>query len=363
MTVMHRCFGRRGWKGISQALQFDNRNVCLESLRIEPRFFGPLGTHLYEYLRLLRSTGTKHHNTERFFAEFNRFVFGRKIDSVEGVTTKVIAEWISSMTCGQATCRAKVLTLKRFFQHQCSLGIISNNPVTHRILESIGTSERTFEPYIFSHEQIRIILHETKQLTPNRNFTLKPQAVHTIISLLYTLGLRVSEALHLHIRDVDFEQQTLFVRKTKFYKERIVPFGPKLGKCLMEYLALRRTVFVPARKDDPVFVARRRAYMSETSLGPIFRNILNKTQINAGPRQKQPRLHDLRHSFAVHRLLRWYEQGEDVQSKLVLLSTFMGHVEIYSTQVYLTIIESLLHEANRRFYREFGTYCDRKELP
>jgi len=362
MTAIHKRFGKRGWKGISQALRFDNPSVCLEALRVEPRFTGLLGTHLHEYLTVLRSAGVKHRETERFFAEFNRFARRRKLDSIEGVTTKVIAEWIDSMTCGQAACRAKVLALRRFFQHECSLGIISKNPVTPGILESIGTSDRTFEPYIFSHEQIRIILRETRRLAPSRNFALKPQTMHTIIALLYTLGLRVGEALHLHIRDVDFEQQTLFVRKAKFYKERMVPFGPKLSKCLTEYLAVRRTVFAPARKDDPLFVARRRAYMNATSIGTIFRNILNKNHIDAGSRQQQPRVHDLRHTFAVHRLLRWYEQGENVQSKLMLLSTFMGHVEIYSTQVYLTIIESLLHEANQRFYREFGASCDGEVL-
>jgi len=102
--------------------------------------------------------------------------------------------------------------------------------------------------------------------------------------------------------------------------------------------------------------------VNDTSVRTIFQNILNRNHIDAGSRQQQPRLHDLRHTFAVHRLLRWYEQGENVQSKLMLLSTFMGHVEIYSTQVYLTIIESLLHEANQRFYREFGVSCDGEVL-
>jgi len=360
MTAIHKRFGKRGWKGINQALQFDNLNVSLESLRVEPRFSGLLGNQLQNYLRLIRSAGTKHETTEMFFAGFNRFACGRNIDSAEGVTTKMIVEWIGGMTCGQASCRAKTLALNRFFKNLCSLGTISQNPITPKILESISTSDRTFEPYIFSYQQIRAILEETKKLTPSRNFKLKPQAVYTIISLLYTLGLRVSEALHLHIRDVDFEQGTLFIRKTKFYKERIVPFGPKLSKCLMDYLDLRRTVFIPAKKDDPLFVARRRTHMSTGSIGTIFRNTLNRTRINAGTRQRQPRLHDLRHSFAVHRLLRWYEQGENVQSKLMLLSTFMGHVEIYSTQVYLTIIESLLNEANKRFYREFGAYFERE---
>jgi site-specific recombinase XerD len=94
--------------------------------------------------------------------------------------------------------------------------------------------------------------------------------------------------------------------------------------------------------------------MSSGCFRDIFPRLLKAAGITPPPEHGQPRPHDLRHSFAVHRLLQWYEQGADVQSRLVLLSTFMGHVSIYSTQVYLTITDNLLAEANKRFYRHFG---------
>ena len=206
------------------------------------------------------------------------------------------------------------------------------------------------------------MLEGAKTLSANPQFTLKPQTLRMIISLLYTLGMRIGEALRLTIKDVDFNQKTLFIRNSKFYKDRIIPFGPKLGEHLKNYLDLRCKLFKSMRLDDPLFITRRCAFIRNRTIQYVFLDVLKAAEIAVAPGQRRPRLHDLRHTFAVHRLLHWYKEGVDVQNKLPLLSTFMGHIDIYSSQVYLTITDDILMEANERFYNQFGTFFDKEIL-
>ena len=153
---------------------------------------------------------------------------------------------------------------------------------------------------------------------------------------------------------------TLLIAQTKFHKSRLIPFGPKLGQRLRTYLGQRRGLFGTCYEDDPLFVAYRRKPMSYTTLMKIFRAALCSIGLTRDSGLPVPRLHDLRHSFAVHRLLQWYKEGGDVQNQLPVLATFMGHVNVVSTQVYLTITFELLHEANVRFHRHFGRQFDQE---
>jgi integrase/recombinase XerD len=185
--------------------------------------------------------------------------------------------------------------------------------------------------------------------------------MHTVISLLYTLGLRIGEALHLRIGDIDRDHQAMFIGETKFYKQRYVPYGPRLAQCLGRYLDARRAVMSEPQKQDLVFIGWRRRPASTYLFRRHFKEVMNKAGVVPTNGSRPPRVHDLRHTFAVHRLLRWYREGVDVQERLVLLSTFMGHVSIYSTQCYLTITGALLDEANHRFHATFGGIADQEQ--
>jgi site-specific recombinase XerD len=159
------------------------------------------------------------------------------------------------------------------------------------------------------------------------------------------------------------DRQTLMIVKTKFHKNRLVPFGPKLGQRLHAYLEQRRRLFRVCHDDDPLFATCHRKPMVRGTLQAAFRAGLRSIGLTAHDRVALPRLHDLRHTFAVHRLLRWYEEGVDVQNRLPVLATFMGHVSISSTQVYLTITSDLLQVAHGRFYQHFGRQFDTEEQP
>ncbi|KKR03174.1 MAG: Integrase/recombinase [Candidatus Uhrbacteria bacterium GW2011_GWF2_39_13] len=180
--------------------------------------------------------------------------------------------------------------------------------------------------------------------------------------MLYTLGLRLNEALNLTLRDVNFDHGTIFIQDSKFHKDRIIPFGPKMGVHLKKYIFLRRHIFKPVKSNDYLFIARQRFRVSDGNIRCAFSKLIKSQQTNDSHGKAHPRLHDLRHTFAVHRLLQWYKDGVDVQNKLPLLSTFMGHVDIYSTQVYLSITEDILKEANKRFQLNFGSKFDKEIL-
>jgi integrase len=131
-----------------------------------------------------------------------------------------------------------------------------------------------------------------------------------------------------------------------------------LGHCLELFLDRRRQRQLSLGEQAPLFVALGPGPVNKCVLQEVFRALLEGLGIRGLPDQKAPRLHDLRHTFAVHRLLRWYREGVDVQSKLPALSTFLGHIDSRSTQVYLTVTAAQLQEASSRFHRSFGHLFD-----
>lgn len=348
-------FGKRGWIGIVSALRSDNPEIALESLRIPPLFSGEFGTLAESYIKLQQSIG-KHYDKKIVLAQFNRFLNSRFVETIHDVTESLVRDWINAMPCSRTRSKRKLHILKRFFDYSCDLEAAHHNPVPDFFIDSFGCHGEPFKPYIYTHNEITQLLTGAKKLRANSMFTLKPQTLHMIIILLYALGLRIGEALRLTIMDVDLHQETLFVRNSKFYKDRIIPFGSKLSGHLKDYLSLRCNLFKSVRLDDPLFITRRCAFIGNRTIQYVFLDVLKAAEIAMPPGKRRPRLHDLRHTFAVHRLLRWYKEGADVQSKLPLLSTFMGHVDIYSSQVYLTITDDILREANDRFYNQFGTF-------
>jgi site-specific recombinase XerD len=172
-----------------------------------------------------------------------------------------------------------------------------------------------------------------------------------LLLLLYGAGLRIGEALFLTLANVDLPAGILTIRESKFYKTRLVPMSPALTGILATYMEQCAKEH-PARPDAMLFLTR--------GGNPVVRhtaeNIFSRLRVRAGVIRNdggryQPRLHDLRHAFAVHRLVSWYRQGADVQRLLPQLATYLGHLHIAATQRYLTMTPELLREAGQRFER------------
>jgi len=170
-----------------------------------------------------------------------------------------------------------------------------------------------------------------------------------LILLLYGAALRISEALSLTLADVDLPASLLTIRASKFYKTRLVPMSPDLTSALGTYSALRAKEH-STELDAALFLTRTSTPVARHTMEHIF----SRLRVRAGVLRHdggryQPRLHDLRHAGAVHRVVSWYRQGADVQRLLPQLATYLGHVHIAATQRYLTLTPELLHEASQRF--------------
>jgi site-specific recombinase XerD len=178
--------------------------------------------------------------------------------------------------------------------------------------------------------------------------------MRTIVLFLYATGLRVHEAVALDCADVDLENLVLTVRQTKFYKTRLVPFSSQLGEVLARYVA-RQPAVPGSAKPIPFFTMRTGTRVRRPRLEKCFRRVREQAGVQrTDGASYQPRLHDLRHTFAVHRLISWYRQGADVQKLLPQLAVYLGHAHLVSTQVYLSMTPELLAEANARFERYAG---------
>lgn len=209
---------------------------------------------------------------------------------------------------------------------------------------------QTIQPHIFSENEIARLLNVTKQLKQGNNSPIRRENFRLALILLYTTGMRRGELSRLTIGDYNSKEHMLIIRKSKFHKSRLIPLSRDAWTELEKYLKIRRNRRLPVLPTSPLLWNRNTetGFYSGPGLDGGFSSLFRMTGIYTMNGQL-PRLQDLRHSFAVHALLRWYHEGVDVQAKLPFLSTYMGHVSIASTQYYLRFIEPVLNSASKRF--------------
>lgn len=238
----------------------------------------------------------------------------------------------------------KHCTLASFYRYAISHDHVTSSPLP----TTLPKQPKSFAPYIYSRDELRRLLDATACYRHGR--LIEPHTFRALLLLLYGTGLRISEALSLTLGDVDLQEGIIMVRDTKFYKTRMVPFGTQLCEVLVQYAKRRKGSRHSQHKESPFFVTRHSKKLTVFLVEQSFQRLraLAGVQRSDGARY-QPRLHDLRHTFAVHRLTEGYRQKQNVQKLLPQLSTYMGHVKISSTQLYLTMTPELLREASLRF--------------
>lgn len=276
--------------------------------------------------------------------------FARSIGP-QAATGDVRADQVSAFLAGAGpltnTWYIKYGALKGFYNFAKTRGHVADIPLPDK-LPKRGPS---LIPYIYSHEELQHML-DTARGYQRGVSSFTPLTFRTMLLLLYGAGLRAGEILRLNVADVDFDHSLLVIRWSKFHKSRLVPFGPQIHQTLSEYFS-QRTSPVPKQSDDgPFFTTRHGTRIILTTLEAHFRRLREQANIRRfDGASYQPRLHDLRHTFAVHRLTSWYQQGKDVQKLVGHLSVYLGHAHLQDTQVYLSLTPDLLREANTRFER------------
>jgi integrase/recombinase XerD len=239
--------------------------------------------------------------------------------------------------------------LAGFYRFAMARGYALHVPLPPRVPKPA----QTFVPYIYSHDELRRLLEATAGCDYPHS-QIESDTCRTLIVLLYGAGLRISEALALTLADVDLLTGMLIIHTSKFYKTRLVPIGPDLIRALRAYTT-RRALQHPSGAKSPLFVSRTGSPLTRRAAEHTFRRLrLQAGVLRHDGARYQPRLHDLRHAFSVHRLVAWYRQGADVQRLLPQLATYLGHVHLAATQRYLTMTPELLKEASQRFERYAG---------
>jgi site-specific recombinase XerD len=240
----------------------------------------------------------------------------------------------------------KFYVLNVFYKFVVGRGYAASAPLP----QIIPKAPQPLTPFIYTEEQLMQLVAATDRLRETCDRQVSRAAMRMIILLLYGAALRISEALSLTVRDVDLSASLLTIRQSKFNKSRLVPIGPRLTSELAAY-ALRERRSERRHGANSLYFAKRNGNaLRKLTVNYNFRRLCALAGVRRlDPGRYGPRLHDLRHSSAVHRLTAWYREGKDVNRLLPQLSTYLGHLSIHGTQRYLTMTAELLQEASRRF--------------
>jgi len=320
-------------------------NLCWQG------FCGPIAAPIERYLRHKRALGCRFHTEERALRLLDRFLIERGIETIEQIEPELLAAFLASRPRSRPRSYNHLLcVVRRLFDWLVAQGELACSPV------QIGPRRETARriPFLFNADQARRLLAAAVNLPDTSNAQLRGHTYRTMFALLYGLGLRVGEVSRLRGRDVDLERQLLVIRDTKFSKSRLVPFGPRIGQLLEDYLESRAASYGPLSVDALLFSFGGSKAISPTAICGTFHRLCDRLKLPIQPGASRPRVHDLRHSFAVGTLLRWYREGIDPSTRLLHLSTFLGHADPASTAVYLTITPELLAQASWRFERFAG---------
>jgi len=324
-----------------------------------PRFQSFLAPAIEAFIAHKRSLGRKFKNTDNVLAHLDRYIQAGQVCSLSDLTKGFLLNfWCTTSHWQSSTRKISLDLLQQFFRYLERRGEITSRQNPAESLPRIIRPPRS--PYIYSLREI-VAIFTYFRIHYKAHHEFERQALFTLFHLLYACGLRISEAIRLEIQDVNLNDRTLFIRNTKFGKSRLIPFGRRAGEYLMSYQALRLERFGKPKESAPFFVHSIGTIYSREHLEEVFREARQFAGVGQNLKP-EPRIHDIRHTFAVHRLYKWYIEGAVPQDKLVLLSIYMGHVDPKSTQHYLHISEDLQRIAARPLERGLEKWMKERQV-
>jgi integrase/recombinase XerD len=297
-----------------------------------------------EYLQLRRALGHDLADAARLLPGFVAYM-----DSLgaKTITVDIALRWVQQPDAdpGSSVWLRRMAAVRGFARHMS--GIEPTTQVPPFGLVTFRPQRRP--PFIYSADDVETLIAAVPRLvvTPLRVATLQ-----TMIGLLATTGMRVGEAVRLDCSDIDWTEGVVAVRASKFKKSRELPLDPTVVDALASYAVVRDRL-VPEPKASAFFLSKMGTPVAYSHFGDTFRKLVFVSGVGADS-PVRPRIHDLRHSFATHTLVRWYQRGEDVGALLPRLSTYMGHVEPGYTYWYLSAVPELLALAADRLETAAG---------
>lgn len=299
----------------------------------------PLHQAAQDYLALRRSLGFKLRCTGALLLKFTAFAESR---GAEYVTISLALEWATQSRHQQpATWAERMKAVRVFARFQHAIDPRTEIPP----FGLLPYRPRRLQPYLYTDDEIRSLLEATSRLSSRRG--IRPHSYYCLLGLLAVSGLRISEALALQEQDVDLQAGILTIRQSKFRKSRLVPLHPSTVNALRQYVE-QRNLLLPARNSDSFLVSDLGRPLEVADVRRTFYELSRWTGLRQGAINRGPRLHDFRHRFAVETLIRWYRAGQDVQRRLPVLSTYLGHAHVSDTYWYLTHCPELMKWAVKR---------------
>lgn len=332
----------RSTAAIVRALVSPDPNKALEALRPLPRYGSHLGPVIRDHVRRMQTLGMRY--DEHRFLRFDRFV-QRRPGAAEELFPTLVREYACSAR--SAAGRLQRINLGHVLAKALNR---AGSPVAlstrdRMLLNEVRRMRR--RPYIYTVEEIERLLETARRYSAFRA-PLRPLTLYTMIVLGYCAGLRLGEIVGLRLKDIELGQGTIEIRDTKFFKSRLLPLSSSAVAALKDYLEASRRAGAPVNLDAPLFCHEKGGY-SHITAGALLRRVIDLAGLTKKSGVVRPRIHDLRHTMVVHRMTAWYRDGINPQSRLPHLSAYLGHKDIHSTLVYLTITNELLEHANERF--------------
>ena len=300
-----------------------------------------LGDHLERYLALRRSLGFQLNDVAR---QLGKLVVYLEQQGQTHISTAGIASWITSLDVSLSTRTGRFGMVRHFAAYLQTID--PGHEVPPRNLFT-GCNPRKL-PFIYTDEQIQQLLKAALQIPAGDGF--RGMTMATLLGLLAVTGMRLGECLALNVDDVDLNNGVLTIVKTKFRKSRLIPIHPSTRQQIHEYAQWRRRRF-PNPVSPSFLVSNEGTRLWKGNVRITFRQLLARIGLRQLGESPGPRLHDLRHTFAVRTLSEWYRADRDVETRLPMLATYLGHTHVSGTYWYLTGTPELLQLVAARMDR------------
>jgi integrase/recombinase XerD len=303
---------------------------------------------VHEYVHMRRALGYKLQEVDKELLDFVGFLEQQRASYI---TQALALAWAQQPSHAQPAYWARRLSVVRSFAHYRS----ATDPRTEIPAPSLLPFQpKRARPYLYSEAEIRALLRAALAMACRfERGRLRPWVYHCLFGLLTVAGLRLGEARNLELPDVDLKAGVLTIRGAKFGKTRLVPLHRSTCRVLAEYIRRRNRHWRQRPVSSHVFVSSWGNRLDNGDVHRTFYALSRQIGLRASGDRRGPRLHDLRHRFATHTLVRWYRSHQDPERKLPLLSAYLGHVHVADTQWYLSGSPELMHEAMRRLERRW----------